>query len=131
PNAVEAMKRALGECHRYPDATAFRLREKLAANLGVPRDEIIQGNGSNELLELIVRTFTTPAHHIVFAAPAFVVYELAALAHGVPYTAVPLTDDTHDLPRMAEAVTAKTRVMFIANPNNPTGSYVPEAAVER
>jgi len=131
PKAVEAMQGVLAESHRYPDASAFRLRERLAEKLGVSVEEIIQGNGSNELLELIVRTFTTPSDHIVFASPAFVVYELAALAHGVPYTAVPLVDDTHDLPRMAEAVTDKTRVMFIANPNNPTGTYVPRAAVER
>jgi histidinol-phosphate aminotransferase len=131
PKAVEAMQRVLAESHRYPDAGAFRLRERLAEKLGVSSDEVIQGNGSNELLELIVRTFTTPADHIVFATPAFVVYEIAALAHGVPYTAVPLTDDTHDLPRMAAAVTEKTKVMFIANPNNPTGTYVSRDAIER
>jgi histidinol-phosphate aminotransferase len=131
PKAVEAMQHVLAESHRYPDASAFRLRERLAQKLGVSVEEVIQGNGSNELLELIVRTFTTPSHHIVFATPSFVVYELAALAHGVPYTAVPLSDDTHDLQRMAEAVTADTRVMFIANPNNPTGTHVSRRAVER
>src|SRR5689334_5417267 len=84
PKAVEAMQRVLAESHRYPDASAFRLRERLAQKLGVSSDEVIQGNGSNELLELIVRTFTTSSDHIVFASPSFVVYELAALAHGVP-----------------------------------------------
>lgn len=131
PKAIEAMRRVIEESHRYPDASAFRLRARLSEKLGVAPDSIIQGNGSNELLELLVRTFTTPAHHIVFATPAFVVYEIAALAHGVPYTAVPLRDDTHDLPRMAEAVTDQTRVMFIANPNNPTGTHVSKSAVER
>jgi histidinol-phosphate aminotransferase len=131
PKAIEAIGHVLGESHRYPDASAFRLRERLAAKLGVDADSVIQGNGSNELLELLVRTFTTPSHHIVFATPAFVVYELAALAHGVPYTAVPLREDTHDLSRMAEAVTEQTRVMFIANPNNPTGTHVSKEAVER
>ena len=131
PKALDAMRAALGESHRYPDASAFRLRERLAAKLGVSADEIIQGAGSNEILDLLVRAFTTREHHIVFAAPAFVVYELAALTYGVPYTAVPLRDETHDLPRMADAVTPDTRLMFIANPNNPTGTYVPRAAVEK
>jgi histidinol-phosphate aminotransferase len=129
PKAVNAMRGVLAESHRYPDASAFRLRERLAAELSVSQDEIIQGNGSNELLELLVRTFTTPLHHIVFASPSFVVYEIAALAHGVAYTAVPLRDDVHDLTRMAESVTANTRLMFIANPNNPTGTHVPKSSM--
>lgn len=131
PKALSAMQAALAESHRYPDASAFRLREKLAATLGVSADDIIQGNGSNEILDLLVRTFTTSAHHIVFGAPSFVVYEIAALAQGVPYTAVPLRNDVHDLPRMVEAVRPNTRLMFIANPNNPTGTYVPRTEIEK
>ena len=131
PRAVEAMQAALHEAHRYPDAAAFRLREKLAEVHGVPMDEILQGNGSNELLELLVQTFATPDDHIVFADPSFVVYRMASLSHGVPFTAVPLRDLTHDLPAMAAAVTPRTRVMFIANPNNPTGTYVGRAALEQ
>jgi histidinol-phosphate aminotransferase len=131
PLALVAMREALGEVHRYPDAAAYRLREKLAAKHGVGMDEVIQGNGSNELLDLLVRTFTTAADHIVFAAPSFVVYELASLAHGTPYTAVPLRDETHDLEAMAAAVTPRTKLMFVANPNNPTGTYVGRRAVER
>src|ERR1041384_1747061 len=68
PKALDAMRAALGESHRYPDASAFRLRERLAAKLGVSADEIIQGAGSNEILDLLVRAFTTREHHIVFAA---------------------------------------------------------------
>jgi histidinol-phosphate aminotransferase len=93
-------------------------------------DHVVLGNGSNELLELLVRTFTTPEHHVVFAEPSFVVYRLASLAHGVPFSAVPLANDVHDLDAMAAAVTPKTRVLFVANPNNPTGTYVPRAALE-
>jgi histidinol-phosphate aminotransferase len=129
--ALAAIAGALPELHRYPDASAFRLREKLAEHLSVPMNEIIQGNGSNELLELCVRTFTTPSDHVVFGDPAFVVYQLAAMAHGVPFTAVKLREDAHDLEAMAAAVTPKTRLVFVTNPNNPTGTYVTRSAMER
>ncbi len=131
PRAVEAARAALADANRYPDAAAYRLREKLAAHHGVDMGELIQGNGSNELIELLVRTFTTPADHIVFAEPAFVVYRLASLAHGTPFTAVPLRDYTHDLEAMAAAVTDRTRLLFVANPNNPTGTHVGRRALER
>lgn len=131
PKAVEAARVAAAGLNRYPDAAAYRLREKLSAVHSVPMNEILQGNGSNELIELLVRTFTTPAHHIVFAEPAFVVYKLASLAHGTPFTAVPLRDLTHDLEAMAAAVKPETRLLFIANPNNPTGTHVGRAAVEK
>lgn len=130
PKAAAAARSALGELHRYPDAAAYRLREALAARHGTSMAEVILGNGSNELLDLIVRTFATPEDHIVFADPAFVVYRMAALAHGVPFTAVPLSNQTHDLEAMARAVKPNTRVMFVGNPNNPTGTYVGRAAVE-
>lgn len=129
PNAVAAVQRAMADLHRYPDASTYRLREKLATKLGVNMDELLPGNGSNEILELVVRTFATHEHHIVFADPAFVVYRLAALAHGVPFTAVPLTQLTHDLEAMAAAVTPRTRILFVANPNNPTGTYVGRQAL--
>lgn len=130
PLALEAMRGVLGEAHRYPDGVAYRLRERIAAHHGVTMAEVIHGSGSNELLDLVVRTFMTPAQHLVFAEPAFVVYRIAALTYGVPFTAVPTSNLTHDLPAMAAAVTPKTRVVFVANPNNPTGTYVGRAAVE-
>jgi histidinol-phosphate aminotransferase len=122
----------VGDSHRYPDGAAYELRAKLAAKHGVSREEVLLGAGSNELLDLCARVFCTPEHHIVFAEPAFVVYRIAALACGVPFTAVPLTAELrHDLPAMAAAVTPKTRLMFVANPNNPTGTHVGRAAVEK
>ncbi|MBN1607945.1 MAG: histidinol-phosphate transaminase [Polyangiaceae bacterium] len=130
PLAVEAMKRALTDVHRYPDARAHRLRERLAARHGVGMPEVLTGNGSNELLELVVRTFCTARHHVVFGEPSFVVYRMTCLAQGVPFSAVPLRDETHDLEAMAAAVTPQTRVMFIANPNNPTGTHVGRAALQ-
>ncbi|KYF76288.1 histidinol-phosphate aminotransferase [Sorangium cellulosum] len=131
PRAVEAARRAIESMNLYPDGAAYRLRERLAAVHGVSMDEIIQGNGSNELLDLMVHTFATPGSHMVFADPAFIVYRISALAYGVPYTAVPLRDLRHDLEAMAAAVTPKTRLLFVANPNNPTGTHVGRAAVER
>ncbi len=131
PKALAAARAVLEEVHRYPDANAFRLRERIAAEHGVPMAEIIQGNGSNELLDLAVRTFCSAAHHIVFAEPAFVVYRIAALAHGVPFTAVPLRDLRHDLEAMLAAITPRTRLVFVGNPNNPTGTYVGLDALRR
>src|SRR6187402_350676 len=125
PRALEAARRTLADSHRYPDGAAYALRAKLAERHGVTIDEVLLGSGSNELLDLAVRTFCTPAQHIVFAEPSFVVYRIAALATGVPFTAVPLTPAlVHDLPAMAGAVQPKTRLMFEANPNNPTGTHV-------
>jgi histidinol-phosphate aminotransferase len=131
PKALEAARAILNDVHRYPDASAFKLRERIAAEHGVPMEDIIQGNGSNELLDLAVRTFCTAEHHVVFAEPAFVVYRIAALAHGVPFTAVATRDLTHDLEAMAAAITPRTRLVFVGNPNNPTGTYVGVDAMRR
>jgi histidinol-phosphate aminotransferase len=131
PKALEAARARIGEVHLYPDGAAYRLREAIAARHGIDMGEVIQGNGSNELLDLIVRTFARPEHHIVFAEPAFVVYRIAALSGGIPFTAVPTRDLTHDLEAMAAAVRPNTRVLFVANPNNPTGTHVGRSAVER
>jgi histidinol-phosphate aminotransferase len=132
PRALEAARQVLAESHRYPDGAAYNLRAKLAAKHGVAREEILLGAGSNELLDLAVRTFCTPEQHIVFAEPSFVVYRIAALSGGVPFSAVPLTAGlVHDLPAMAAAVTPRTRLLFVANPNNPTGTHVGRAALEK
>jgi histidinol-phosphate aminotransferase len=132
PKALEAARRVLTDANRYPDGAAYDLRAKLAAKHSIGMDEILLGAGSNELLDLAVRTFCTPEQHIVFAEPSFVVYRIAALSGGVPFSAVPLTPGlVHDLPAMAAAVTPQTRLMFVANPNNPTGTHVGFAAVEK
>jgi histidinol-phosphate aminotransferase len=110
---------------------AFRLRGALAERYGVTPPEVIHGHGSCELIELIVRTFATGEHHLVFSQPAFSMYQIIAMAHGVPYTAVPMRDQRHDLDGLLAAVTPSTRVLFIDNPNNPVGSYMPLDQVER
>src|SRR5688572_10324035 len=91
PLAVDAALRALENVHRYPDGAAHRLRHAIADFHGVLPTEVVHGNGSNELLELIVRTFTTPEHHVVFGTPGFSMYPVIARSHGVAFTAVPTT----------------------------------------
>jgi histidinol-phosphate aminotransferase len=90
PKALEAARAILNDVHRYPDAAAFKLRERIAAVHGIPMDHVIQGNGSNELLDLAVRTFCTAEHHVIFAEPAFVVYRIAALPNNPTGTYVGL-----------------------------------------
>jgi histidinol-phosphate aminotransferase len=131
PLALEAMGRHLADIHRYPDGAAYRLRERLSQTTGASMDEIIHGSGSSEIIDLLIRTFTTPEDHIVFGEPAFVMYRLTSVAHGTPFTAVPLRDQTHDLEAMAAAVTPRTKLMLVANPNNPTGTYVGRERMER
>jgi histidinol-phosphate aminotransferase len=132
PRGMAAAARELERVHRYPDSEAPSLRGALAKRLGVGVDEVVVSNGSNELLELLVRTFCAGGEHVVFGEPAFVVYRLACLAQGAPHTAVPLAaGHVHDLPAMAQAVRPDTRLVFIANPNNPTGTYVGRRELER
>ncbi len=131
PRALQAITKAMQDIHRYPDSAAWALREKLATRLQVPMSDVIHGNGSSEVLDLALRTFVGPGRHVVFAEPSFVMYRMICMAAGVPFTAVPLRDRTHDLDAMAAAVTENTRLIFIANPNNPTGTYVGLDALER
>ncbi len=124
PKAVAALKNSLTDLHRYPDGNATLLKDKLAAKLGVSQNMIIPGNGSNEILELVAATFMRPGDHAVVSEHAFVVYDLAVDARGFEKTVVPPGKDYgHDLRAMAKAVKDNTRLLFIANPNNPTGTY--------
>lgn len=132
PRGIAAAGRELERVHRYPDSESPSLRAAIARHLSVAIDDVVVSNGSNELLELLVRTFCAGGEHVVFGEPSFVVYRLACLAQGVPFSAVPLAPGlVHDLPAMARAITPQTRIVFIANPNNPTGTHVGKAALER
>ena len=124
PLAVEAARAALSEGHLYPDGAAFDLRKRLASHLDVSIDRIVTANGSNELIELIVRTFTRPGDHAVVSEHSFIVYRIVMQSMNVSFEVAPARDPmTHDLRAMAEAVTDKTKLVFIANPNNPTGTH--------
>ena len=122
PKAVAAITAALGGLHRYPDGSAFYLKRRLAERLGVPSEEILVGNGSNEIIELVVRTFLRPGDEAVMADQAFVIYRMVVQSVGGVPRIVPLQRFTHDLEAMAEAITPRTRLVFLANPNNPTGT---------
>ncbi|GAB4389836.1 MAG: histidinol-phosphate transaminase [Thermodesulfovibrionales bacterium] len=131
PDAVRALSGRIGTLNRYPDGGGFYLKEALSGALGVEPGSIILGNGSNELLDVAVRTFMAPGDEAVMARPSFVVYSMSVQAHGCRAIEVPLRDFTHDLEAMAGAVNEKTRVVFIANPNNPTGTINTAAELDR
>lgn len=124
PKAVRAVSKALNNLHRYPDGGCFYLKEKLAKHHGVKHENLIIGNGSNEIIELIVRTFLQTGEEAVMGNPSFAVYPLVVPAAGGKNILVPLKDLTHDLDAMFDAITEKTKLVFIANPNNPTGTMV-------
>ncbi len=131
PKAVEAMCEHASGVNRYPDAATWNLRRDLAAHHGVEMDEIVVGNGSNELIDLICRTYAGPADHAVIGVPSFVCYHLGLTSANVPYDGVPLREGVFwDLPAMAAKVRDNTKLLFVANPNNPTSTHVGRAALE-
>lgn len=130
PRALEAFASVARELHRYPDGDAAVLRTALADRLGVPADRILLGNGSNEILTLIGRVLLKPGDEAVMSEGAFVVYLLATQASGARRVAVPAPGFSHDLEAMAAAIGPKTRVVFLANPNNPTGTLFRRAQWE-
>lgn len=122
PKALEAILRALPELHRYPDGSGYYLKRALARKLGVSPEAIVLGNGSNEIIELVVRTFLRPGEEAVMADQAFAIYRLVVQAQGGRNRIVPLRHCTHDLEAMFDAMGPQTRLVFLANPNNPTGT---------
>ena len=130
PKALAAIRAKLHELHLYPDGDCFYLKNRLAKKLGVAPDELIFGNGSNEIIELAVRAFMRPGDQAVMARQAFVVYQLIVQAVGGHSVQVALRDFTHDLSAIADAVNAETKIIFLANPNNPTGTIYRRAEWE-
>ena len=136
PRAREAMQRAIGDTWLYPDGSGHVLKTRLAAKLGVDVAQITLGNGSNDLLVLLAEAFLQPGLEAIYSQYAFAVYPIAVQATGAtavvtaanpPQSAMPLG---HDLDAMARAITPRTRIVFIANPNNPTGTWVPAPALK-
>ncbi len=129
--AVEALSKAFSDIHRYPDGSCYYLKKGLSKHLGVAEQMLIIGNGSNEIIELLLRTYLKAGDEVVMAEPSFAVYPLVVQAAGGRAVKVPLDGDLrHDLKRMAEAITGKTKIVFIANPNNPTGTIVTKDELE-
>jgi histidinol-phosphate aminotransferase len=131
PKALAALAGANETLHRYPDGSAYQLRQAIADRWKVAREQVILGNGSDEILGLLARTFLSPGDEAVMADRTFVIYRMeVTAAHGKPVV-VPLVNWTHDLEAMAGVITPRTRLLFICNPNNPTGTMVSTEAVDR
>ncbi|ANY15604.1 histidinol-phosphate transaminase [Bordetella pseudohinzii] len=130
-SARQAMLAAANALARYPDPNGFDLKAALAARYGVPANWITLGNGSNDILEIVALALLEPGVSAVYAQHSFAVYRLATQARGARHIVVPAKDYGHDLDAMLAAIDGDTRVVFIANPNNPTGTFVPGEAIER
>lgn len=129
PRAREAMAAACAGITRYPDGNGFALKSALAARYGVGREQIVLGNGSNDVLELATQAFLRPGDQAIYSQHAFAVYPLATQARGATGLEIPAREYAHDLDAMAKAITPRTRIIFVANPNNPTGTWLPATAV--
>ena len=131
PAAIEAMKKEAAGVHIYPDGGGYKLRQALADHHGLGLENVVLGNGSNEIIELLCHCFLNPKAELIAAEHAFVVYKLMATLFGAKYVEVADPDFIHDLEGMADAITEDTRLVFIANPNNPTGTMVNQEALDR
>ncbi|WP_397376950.1 histidinol-phosphate transaminase [Pseudomonas sp.] len=131
PKALEVIRGELAELTRYPDGNGFELKSRLASRCGVQINQVTLGNGSNDILDLVARAYLAPGLNAVFSQYAFAVYPIATQAVGAQGKAVPAQAYGHDLEAMLAAIDENTRVVFIANPNNPTGTWFGPDALER
>lgn len=122
PRAIAAMQRILPHLHLYPDGNAFQLRQRLAAKLRIRPEQLILGNGSNEIIEFVGHALMRPSADVVVSEYCFAIYPIIAAMMGANLITVPAREHGHDLPAMARAITPATTVMFVAQPNNPTGT---------
>lgn len=129
PKAEAAIQGAILDIARYPDGNGFQLREAITKKFNVQPQQIVFGNGSNDILELAARAFLTQHDEVIFSQHAFAVYALVTRAVGAQGVVVPAVNYAHDLDGFLKAVTPKTKLIFIANPNNPTGTLIEKAAL--
>ncbi|MGB2600583.1 MAG: histidinol-phosphate transaminase [Candidatus Omnitrophota bacterium] len=130
PKVVEAIASEAKKVNRYPDGWCFYLRKALSEKLSIDEDNLIFGNGSDELISLALRAFVERGDEVVIADPTFLIYRLASVIAGAKVRLVPLKDYKYDLKGMLKAVNSRTKVIFIANPDNPTGSYVTQQELD-
>ena len=130
PKAKAAIEAALVDLTRYPDANGFYLKAKLAECFGLDANGITLGNGSNEVIDLLFHTFVSPGDEVIYSQYSFIVYALATQAHGADAVVVPAKAWGHDLEAMLAAITPKSKLICIANPNNPTGTVLTPAELE-
>jgi len=126
PLALAAMEKALQHAHLYPDGNAFYLKRKLSDKLGVQPSNLALGNGSNEIIEFLGHALLDPESEVVVSQYCFAVYPIVTHLFGARLVSVPARNYAHDLPAMLKAVTSRTRILFVANPNNPTGTHASE-----
>jgi histidinol-phosphate aminotransferase len=131
PKAIQAMRAGLENAQLYPDGGGFYLRSALGARLGFARENIILGNGSNEVIEFLGHAFLNPGDDVIVSEHAFIAYKLIATLFGARTIETPSPDYEHDLEAMLSAITPKTRIIFIANPNNPTGTLVSQIKLDK
>lgn len=131
PRAVDAYRALAGKLELYPDGSATALRQAIADTHGLNIDRILCGNGSDELLHLLAECYLSPGDEAIYAEHGFLVYRISILAAGATPVVAKETNHTADVDAILAAVTAKTRMVFLANPNNPTGTYLPMAEVRR
>jgi histidinol-phosphate aminotransferase len=131
PAALAAMQKAIAQLHLYPDGNAFYLKQKLAEKLNLGTGNLILGNGSNEIIEFVGHAFMNPGADVVVSQFCFAIYPIIARLFGANTIVVPAKNYGHDLPAMLAAITPTTKVVFVANPNNPTGTLAPRADVLR
>ena len=129
-SAKLALNAAVANLGRYPDPAGFDLKKAIAQRFGVDQAWLTLGNGSNDILELVASALIEPGSAVVYSQFAFVVYRLATQARGAKHIVVPAKEHGHDLPAMLEAITPETKIVYVANPNNPTGTYLSVDAIE-
>jgi histidinol-phosphate aminotransferase len=131
PLAITAMQKALAGVNLYPDGNAFYLKQKLTAKLGIEPANLVLGNGSNEIIEFVAHALLSPGADVVVSQFCFAVYPIVTKLFGANLVTVPAKNYGHDLPAMLRAITSRTRIVFVANPNNPTGTLAPREEVIR
>lgn len=131
PLALEAIRKALPRLHEYPDGSCHALRQALARFHGVGHERLIFGNGTNEIIEMLIRTCVRPGEHMLYIAGSFLMYKLSAQGAGCPLREVPLAPDMrYDLQAVADAADAQSKIVFLGNPDNPTGSAITRRELE-
>ncbi|MBF0215618.1 MAG: histidinol-phosphate transaminase [Candidatus Omnitrophica bacterium] len=131
PKVIEAIKREAANVNRYPDGGGFYLKKAISGKLGLPAANIVLGNGSDEVLTTLLRTFIEPGDEIVIAKPTFLMYKISAAIEGAVVREVPMIDFKYDIDGMLKALGPRTKALIIANPDNPTGTYVNIGQLER
>ncbi|MCM8784285.1 MAG: histidinol-phosphate transaminase [Candidatus Omnitrophica bacterium] len=130
PKAIEAILEALPDVNRYPESSCFYLKRRLAQKFGLKEENFIIGNGSDEIIVLVLRALINPGDTVVIAHPTFLIYDIQSNACGAKIIEVPLKSFRYDLKKMKEKISDKVKIVFIANPDNPTGTYVTEKEIE-